>query len=105
MPHLHSNALAAVAVAAHSEANRTVGSAVTEVIMGGSGEDKYDHPTRSRMELMRRPLLNHSRCGEWVYEPFLGSGTTLAAVEQSGRLWCGWNWTPSMWTWLLSDGR
>ena len=30
-------------------------------IMGGSGEDKYDHPTQKPVELMRRPLLNHSR--------------------------------------------
>jgi hypothetical protein len=27
---------------------------------------------------MRRPILNHLRRGELVYDPFLGSGTTLA---------------------------
>ena len=34
---------------------------------------------------MRRPLLNHSAPGEPVYDPFLGSGTTLIAAETSGR--------------------
>lgn len=34
---------------------------------------------------MRRPLLNNSSPGDAVYEPFLGSGTTLIAAESSGR--------------------
>jgi DNA modification methylase len=48
-------------------------------IMGRSDEEKFDHPTQKPVELMRRPLLNHTKRGELVYEPFLGSGTTLAA--------------------------
>jgi hypothetical protein len=32
-------------------------------IMGGSDEDKYDHPTQKPVELMRRPILNHLRRG------------------------------------------
>jgi DNA modification methylase len=54
-------------------------------IMGGSDEDKCDHPTQKPMELMRRPIVNHTRRGELVYDPFLGSGTTLIAAELSGR--------------------
>jgi DNA modification methylase len=38
---------------------------------------------------MRRPIINHLRRGELVYEPFLGSGTTLAAAEATGRVCCG----------------
>jgi DNA modification methylase len=34
---------------------------------------------------MRRPILNHTKRGELVYEPFLGSGTTLAAAELTER--------------------
>jgi len=56
--------------------------------MGGSGEDKFDHPTQKPIELMRRPILNHLRRGELVYDPFLGSGTTLAAAELTGRVCC-----------------
>src|ERR1700733_2768507 len=58
-------------------------------IMGGSDEDKYDHPTQKAIELMRRPILNHTKRGELVYEPFLGSGTTLAAAELTERVCCG----------------
>jgi DNA modification methylase len=58
-------------------------------IMGGSDEDKYDHPTQKPVELMRRPILNHLRRGELVYEPFLGSGTTLAAAELTERVCFG----------------
>ena len=51
-------------------------------IMGGSKEEKP-------VELMRRPILNHTERGEWVFDPFLGSGTTLAAAEITERLCCG----------------
>jgi DNA modification methylase len=58
-------------------------------IMGGSGEEKFDHPTQKPVELMRRPILNHTKRGELVYEPFLGSGTTLAAAELTERVCLG----------------
>lgn len=58
-------------------------------IMGGSGEEKYDHPTQKPVDLMRRPILNHIKRGELVYEPFLGSGTTLAAAELTERVCYG----------------
>jgi DNA modification methylase len=57
--------------------------------MGGSDEAKYDHPTQKPVELMRRPILNHIKRGELVYEPFLGSGTTLAAAELTERVCLG----------------
>ena len=58
-------------------------------MMGGSEEEKFDHPTQKPVELMRRPILNHTRRGELVYEPYLGSGTTLVAAEQTNRVCCG----------------
>ena len=58
-------------------------------IMGGSDEEKFDHPTQKPIDLMRRPLLNHTKRGELVYEPFLGSGTTLAAAEVTERVCLG----------------
>lgn len=70
--------------------NTTVWQAASpKFIMGGSDEDKFDHPTQKPIELMRRPILNHLKRGETVYEPFLGSGTTLAAAESTGRVCCG----------------
>jgi DNA modification methylase len=58
-------------------------------IMGGSDEEKYDHPTQKPVELFLRPILNHLRRGELVYDAFLGSGTTLAAAELTERVCCG----------------
>jgi DNA modification methylase len=41
------------------------------------------------MEVIRRPILNHTLPGEAVYDCFLGSGTTLIAAEQTGRVCYG----------------
>src|SRR6266852_4276910 len=58
-------------------------------IMGSSKEEKFDHPTQKPVELMRRPILNHTKRRELVYDPFLGSGTTLAAAETTSRVCYG----------------
>jgi DNA modification methylase len=58
-------------------------------IFSGSDEEKYDHLTQKPVELMRRPILNHLKRGELVYEPFLGSGTTLAAPQLTERVCLG----------------
>ena len=57
--------------------------------MGGSNEEKFDHPTQKPVELMLKLIRNHTMPGEAVYEPFCGSGTTLIAAEQSGRVCYG----------------
>jgi DNA modification methylase len=54
-------------------------------IMGGAKEEKCDHPTQKPIELMRRPIQNHTKRGGIVYDPFLGSGTTLIAAELTER--------------------
>ena len=70
--------------------NTTVWDAASpKMIMGGSEEEKFDHPTQKPVELMRRPILNHTKRGELVYDPFLGSGTTLVAAEITGRVCVG----------------
>ena len=61
-------------------------------IMGASKDPddvKQDHPTQKPVELMRRPILNHLKRGQLVYDPFLGSGTTLAAAEITERACVG----------------
>jgi len=44
---------------------------------------------------MRRPILNNSSVGDAVYEPFLGSGTTLIAAQLTGRVCFGIEIDPS----------
>ena len=44
-------------------------------IMGGSDEEKLDHPTQKPVALMRRPILNqHQAWRTGLPDPFLGSG-------------------------------
>lgn len=56
----------------------------------GGGRSDVDaqtgHGTQKPVEVMARPIRNHE--GD-VYDPFLGSGTTLIAAEQTGRICYG----------------
>jgi len=44
------------------------------------------HPTMKPVELIEKLICNSSRKDEFVFDPFLGSGTTLVACERQGRL-------------------
>jgi DNA modification methylase len=45
-----------------------------------------EHPTMKPPELIRRHLLNSSKPGDVVLDPFAGSGSTLIACELTGRI-------------------
>jgi DNA modification methylase len=49
------------------------------------GDEKTGHGTQKPVECMRRPILNNSVPGAFVYEPFSGSGTTIIACEMTSR--------------------
>jgi DNA modification methylase len=53
------------------------------------------HGTQKPVECMRRPMLNNSNVGQAVYEPFMGSGTTLIAAETCGRTCLGVELNPT----------
>jgi len=53
------------------------------------------HGTQKPVECMRRPILNNSSPGQAVYEPFMGSGTTLIAAETTGRVCYGIELNPT----------
>lgn len=44
-----------------------------------------EHPTAKPVALVERCLANSTRAGDFVYDAFLGSGTTLLAAERLGR--------------------
>jgi len=44
---------------------------------------------------MRRPIANNSRPGQAIYDPFLGSGTSLIAAELTGRVCYGLELNPA----------
>jgi DNA modification methylase len=53
--------------------------------LGGGGEEKLGHSTQKPVECMRRPIVNNSSPGQAVYDPFVGSGTTMIAAEMEAR--------------------
>jgi DNA modification methylase len=61
-----------------------------QIAMVGSEDDAETvHGTQKPLECMRRPIINNSVPGEAVYDPFLGSGTTLIAAELTRRICFG----------------
>jgi DNA modification methylase len=58
-------------------------------------EESSGHGTQKPVECMRRPIANNSRPGQAIYDPFLGSGTSLIAAEMSGRVCYGLELDPA----------
>src|SRR5207237_276453 len=54
-----------------------------------SGKGLYTAMASPPVECMRRPIVNNSRPGQAIYDPFLGSGTSLIAAEMTGRICYG----------------
>lgn len=50
---------------------------------GGAIRKDQNHPTQKPVELFSRPIANHCRAGEVIYEPFCGSGSQIIAAEQA----------------------
>ena len=51
--------------------------------------EKTAHPCQFPVELVERLVLSLSRPEDWVLDPFLGVGTTVAAAVMRGRRGCG----------------
>lgn len=50
-----------------------------------TGDDRHGHATPKPVKMIGRILKSSARPGEVIVEPFLGSGSTLIAAEQTGR--------------------
>lgn len=61
---------------------------------GSRKEEATGHGTQKPVELMRRPILNNTKRGDLVYDPFLGSGTTLIAAASTDRICYGLDIAP-----------
>lgn len=44
-----------------------------------------EHPTQKPFELLKRIILSSTDKGDWVLDPFVGSGTTSAVAKYYGR--------------------
>jgi len=58
-------------------------------------EQSLGHGTQKPVECMRRSIINNSRPGQVIYDPFLGSGTSLIAAEMTARMCCGLELNPA----------
>jgi len=64
----------------------TIWDAANNTFQGGAlkpEDDRTGHGTQKPVELARRAILNHT--SETIYDPFLGSGSTLIAAETTSR--------------------
>lgn len=61
----------------------------TTVIRHDRPSRSDEHPTMKPVGLLSRLIVNSSRKGEVIYDPFLGSGSTLIAAERQGRVCYG----------------
>ena len=58
------------------------------------GKERHGHPTPKPVLLIGKVVDAHSRPGDLVADPFLGSGTTLVAAEQLNRKCYGMEISP-----------
>jgi site-specific DNA-methyltransferase (adenine-specific) len=54
-------------------------------IVPTTGAEKTGYPTQKPLGILRRIVQASSREGDWVLDPFAGSGTTAAAARALGR--------------------
>jgi len=66
---------------------------------------RTDHATQKPVECMARAIHNHGDAGDSVYDPFLGSGTTLFAAEHEGRNCVGLDLDPACIAMTLDRAR
>lgn len=53
------------------------------------------HGTQKPVEAMARPIRNNSQPGDRVYDPFMGSGTTIIAAQMNKRIAHGCELSPA----------
>jgi len=51
--------------------------------------ENTDHPTQKPEKLVAKLILASSSAGDFVFDPFLGSGTTVVVARKLGRRFCG----------------
>ncbi len=51
--------------------------------------ENTDHPTQKPEKLLAKIILASTKEGDFVFDPFLGSGTTSVVAKKLGRKYCG----------------
>ena len=71
--------------AAKSKMIRVLHGGVINADSVNGNNEKRVHPTQKPIEVMKRIVLSFTHEGDTVFDPFMGSGTTLVAAKQLGR--------------------
>ena len=83
---------------------------IKNLVSSKEEDSKQFHGTQKPIECMAIPIRNNSNTGDSVYDPFLGSGTTLIAAEQLKRICYGVELSPQycqaiIWRWEKLTGN
>ena len=62
--------------------------------MNPESAKKVGHPAPFPIELPYRLIQLYTFKGEWVLDPFMGSGSTALAALKSDRFYCGYEVNP-----------
>lgn len=69
--------------------HKRVKAQISSVICHPRPQKSKLHPTQKPIGLLRKLILNVTSAGDYVYDGFLGSGSTAIACEQLGRICIG----------------
>jgi site-specific DNA-methyltransferase (adenine-specific) len=64
--------------------------------------EKTPHPTQKPEELLRKIILASSNENDIIFDPFLGSGTTVVCAEQLKRRWFGCDLSEEYLSWAIN---
>lgn len=53
------------------------------------GKERTSHPTQKSLKLMEWIIKNHTKKGQVILDPFMGSGSTGVAALRTGRKFIG----------------
>jgi site-specific DNA-methyltransferase (adenine-specific) len=67
--------------------------------------ENTDHPTQKPEKLLAKLILASSRPYDFIFDPFLGSGTTAVVAQKLGRRFCGVELNQEYCCWALKRLR
>lgn len=62
---------------------------VDDVFIQDKGEFVTDHPTEKPVSMLKEWINSTTREGDWILDPFMGTGSTMVAAKQLGRNYRG----------------
>ena len=74
---------------AHLEKGKYATNLLRVPSLKGSSKEKVGHPSQKPERLIEMLVASSSREGDWVLDPFLGSGTTAVVCDRLARRWVG----------------